>query len=227
MRKATFMVALGALLFGLAAQPAAAQLHGNAVYPAMPGPGVTIAGDVALGINDDAKILGESPMFAGGRITLGMPMFSVWAGAGMVPMGIEGVDSEIAFGGGAGVHLLNAPAAPVTVSLQAGVGYLSETGASQLMVPAGALVVINVPSESVDVQPWVMPGIRWVRWSVDGFDSSSELGFGASGGLMVTLPMGFGFHVTADWMTIGDPSASPMYVSGGLHYKVNVPSLSN
>ncbi len=218
-------LALVAVLAGVTVQPAAAQLHGNAVYPAMPGTGVTIAGDVAWGINDDAKILGESPMFAGGRITLGLPMFAVWAGAGAVPLGIENVDSEIAFGGGAGFHVFNAPLAPVSVSIQAGVGYLSETGASQLTVPAGALLVINIPSAGVEVKPWIMPGIRWVNVSVEGFDSESDLGFGASGGLMLSLPMGLGLHVTGDWMTIGDPSSSPIYISGGLFYKISVPSL--
>jgi hypothetical protein len=225
MKRIVGVLALAALLAGLAAQPAAAQMHGNAVYPAMPGTGVTIAGDVALTMNDDAKLGGETAYFAGGRVTLGLPMFSVWAGAGYVPIGVDNVDSEIAFGGGAGFHVLNAPLMPVSVSLQAGVGYLSETGESLLMVPVGALVVLNVPTPGISFKPWVMPGIRWVRFSSDLGGSDSEIGFGASGGVMVGLPMGLGVHATLDWMTIGDPSTKPLYLSVGLFYKIGVPGL--
>lgn len=225
MKRTVGILALAALVGGLVAQSAAAQLHGNAVYPAMPGTGVTIAGDVALTMNDDAKVLGETAYFAGGRVTLGLPMFSVWAGAGYVPIGVEGVDKEITFGGGVGVNVLNAPLMPVSFSFQAGVGYLSETDGSTMIVPAGALVVLNVPTPGISFKPWVMPGIRWVRYSPDGGDSDSEIGFGASGGVMVGLPMGLGVHATLDWMTIGDPSTKPLYLSVGLFYKIGVPGL--
>ncbi len=229
MKKLIGGITLALVLVGLSAAPAAAQLHGNAVYPAMPGTGVTVAADVALGVNDDAKLSGtaglESPMFLGGRVTLGLPMFSVWAGAGPTGLGVDGIDSEITFGGGAGFHVLNAPMMPVTVSIQAGIGYLSETGASLLNVTGGPLVVINVPSPSVSVKPWLMPRVHLSRVSIDGLGSDSEVGFGASGGLMVTAPMGIGVHATLDWYTIGDPSVKPLHVSGGIHYKIQVPSL--
>ncbi|MDH5551650.1 MAG: hypothetical protein OEZ42_17340, partial [Gemmatimonadota bacterium] len=55
--------------------------------------------------------------------------------------------------------------------------------------------------------------------------SDSEVGFGASGGIMVTAPMGIGAHATLDWYTIGTPKVKPMHVSAGLHYKITVPSL--
>ena len=225
MKRTVGILAVAALVGGLVAQPAAAQLHGNAVYPAMPGTGVTVAGDFAVTMNDDAKVLGETAYFAGGRVTLGLPMFSVWAGAGYVPIGVEGVDKEITFGGGAGFHVLNAPLMPVSVSLQAGVGYLSETDGSTMIVPAGALVVLNVPTPGISLKPWIMPGIRWVRYSPDVGDSNSDIGFGASGGIMLGLPMGLGVHATLDWMTIGDPSAKPLYLSVGLFYKIGVPGL--
>lgn len=228
MRKTVCVMAVAAVMAALSTAPAVAQLHDNVTFPAMPGVGVTIAGDVALGLNDDAKVTGtagaESPMYVGGRITLGLPMFSVWAGAGAAPLGVEGVDSEITFGGGAGYHVLSAPLLPVKVSVQAGVGYLSETDASLLNVPVGVLVVINVPSPAIGIEPWLMPRVQWSRESFMGV-SDSEIGFGASGGINVTLPMGFGVHAALDWLTIGDPSISPLHAAAGLHYKVSVPSL--
>jgi hypothetical protein len=224
MRKTVSVLALAAVMTALSTAPAMAQLHDNVVFPAMPGVGVTVAGDVALGLNDDAKISGESPKFVGGRVILGLPMFSVWAGAGTAPLGIDGVDSELGFGGGAGFHVFNAPLMPVKASVQAGVGYLSETGGNLLNVTGGVLVVINVPSAAIGVEPWVMPRVQLVRASFGGL-SDSEFGFGASGGINVTLPMGVGAHVAIDWLTIGDPSVSPLHAAAGLHYKINVPSL--
>jgi hypothetical protein len=69
-----------------------------------------------------------------------------------------------------------------------------------------------------------MPRVQLVRASFGGL-SDSEFGFGASGGINVTLPMGVGAHVAIDWLTIGDPSVSPLHAAAGLHYKINVPSL--
>jgi hypothetical protein len=230
MMKIVGRIAAAVAVLGFLAAPASAQLHDNAVYPAMPGVGVTIAGDVALGLNDDAKVSGtaglESPMFVGGRVTLGLPMFSVWAGAGMSPLGVEGADSDITFGGGAGYHVLQGPMLPVTVSIQAGLGYQSFTGGSVMNVPFGVLLVVNVPSP-IDVKPWIMPRGQLVR--VSNGTSESEFGFGASGGLMVTAPMGIGAHVTLDFLSLKPEGSTerfnPMRVSGGLHYKVAVPSL--
>jgi hypothetical protein len=54
-------LALVAVLVGVTAQSAAAQLHGNVVWGTKPGPGVTIYGDFATALNDDAKVGGETP----------------------------------------------------------------------------------------------------------------------------------------------------------------------
>lgn len=227
MKKLIGGIALAAALVVFAV-PASAQLHENVVYPAFTGTGVTISGDWAMGINDDAKILGESPMYAGGRIQLGLPMFGVWAGAGVAPLGIDGVDSEFGFGGGAGFHVLNAPMTPVKVSIQAGAGYVSSEGESILNIPFGALIEIAVPTEGVGVTPWIYPRGQWVNFSPDVGDSESEFGYGASGGVKVTLPMGFGFQASLDYMSIkfGDSDRVNMLTLGaGLHYAIQVPSL--
>jgi hypothetical protein len=56
-------------------------------------------------------------------------------------------------------------------------------------------------------------------------ESDSEVGFGASGGLNINLPVGLGFHAALDMLTIGDPSISPLTAGVGIHYKIAVPSL--
>jgi hypothetical protein len=224
MRKRLVGVVSAVAVAALMTAPASAQLLGNAVYPAFPGTGVRLAGDVGLSMNDDAKVGGESAMYVGGRVGLGLPILSVWAGAGMYPLGVTNVDSKVSFGGGLGFNLFNPPLAPVKLSLQAGGGYMSADGTKTINVPVGALLVINVPTPGIGIEPWVYARGHWQRVSLGG-NSNSDFGFGVSGGLNLTLPIGFGVHVVGDWMTIGDPAAKPLLVSVGLDYKISVPTL--
>jgi hypothetical protein len=224
MTKILGRIAAVVAVLGFLAAPAAAQIHDNAVFGAMPGTGVTVSGDFALAVSDDAKIGGENPLYAGGRIQIGLPMFGVWAGAGVSPLGIDGADKNLGFGGGAGVHVLNAPMMPVSVSIQAGVGYLSATGGNLLNFVGGPMITINVPSAGVAVKPWIYPRVQYQKIT----DVDGELGFGASGGLMVTMPMGLGFQASVDFLSIkyGDfERESQMRAAFGAHYKIVVPSL--
>jgi len=232
MRKLIGGLAVVAFL-GVLAAPTAAQIYGNATYAAMPGTGVTISGDWAMGMNDDAKLVDandalKAPMYVGGRIGLGLSKFGVWAGAGGYPIGVDGYDAKVGFGGGAGFHVLSGPEMPVTVSVQAGAGYYKYEEAKSLVVPFGALVAINVPTSGVEITPWIYPRGEWNKYDEVDY-SSSKVGFGVSGGLMVTLPMGLGFQGTLDWRSVkfeGDTESwKPMTVSAGLHYKIKVPSL--
>ncbi len=207
--------ALLALAVALNARPAEAQLAGDVVWGVPGGVGVTVAGNFSRGLNDES---GKTNFF-GGRAVLGLPMFSVWAGGGAVQNG----DTEVTFGGGAAVSVIKGPMLPVGVSLQAGLGYFSVAGFTTLTVPAGPVVTINVPSPAVDVTPWVHPRVHIQR--VSNGTSDTDFGFGASAGVNVTLPMGFGGQVAVDWMTIGDPSVKPLMVGIGAHYKISVPSL--
>jgi len=238
MKKLIGGVAVVAFLAGVLATPAAAQLFGNATYAAMPGTGLTIAGDYALSLNDDAKYDGvSSTSYAGGRIALGLPMFGVWAGAGSYPIGVDGASGKIAFGGGVGVHVLNKPEMPVSVSVEAGYGYYKQPSDADdftlMKVPFGLLLAVNVPTTGVGVTPWVYPRGEYVSYKEGTGSSTGKVGFGVSGGVMVTLPMGLGIQGTLDWLsvknTLFSPEATgtfkPMVASFGLHYKFKIPSL--
>jgi hypothetical protein len=238
MRKLIGGLAVVAFLAGVFATPAAAQLFGNATYAAMPGTGVTIAGDYALSLNDDAKYDGTSTSsFAGGRIALGLPMFGVWAGAGAYPMGVDGASSKIGFGGGVGVHVLNKAEMPVSVSVEGGFGYYKQpTDADDftlMKIPFGLLLAVKVPTTGVGVTPWIYPRGEYVNYKVGGGSSNGKVGFGVSGGLMVTMPMGLGLQATLDWMSVkadvyvpeATGSYKPLVASFGLHYMIKVPSL--
>ena len=224
MKRTLGRVASAALTLSLAAAPAAAQMVGNPVYFSPKGGiGFTISGDYGRGLNDES---GKSNYF-GGRATLGLPMVSIMAGAGSVKP--EAGESDITFGGAIAVNVLKVgPVTPVALSLQAGVGYQKiDVGAisfTTLNVPIGVGITVDVPTPAVGVEPWVAPRINIVRVSALGA-SSTETGFGASGGLNITLPTGLGFHVAFDWMTIGDPSVKPLTVGAGIHYTISIPSL--
>ncbi len=219
-------LALVALVLSLSGEAVTAQMHGLPVYGAVGSVGVTLNGDFGRGLNDDS----QKSNYFGGRIELGLPVVNLYAGAGTVKPEGDGAESSIAFGGGAAVKLLKGPDAPVGVGIQAGLGYLSEEGDTFMKVPFGVLVAFNVPSTGVAVTPWVMPRGEWQRISIEGFDSQSKIGFGASGGLSVVLPVGLDFHAAIDWHTIDfgdgpDTSTSPLYVGVGVSYHITVPSL--
>jgi hypothetical protein len=216
--------ALVALILGLSSEAASAQMHGLPVYGAVGGVGVTLMGDFGRGLNDDS----DKSNYFGGRIELGLPMVNLYAGAGTVKPEGDLAESSITFGGGAHVKLLKGPDAPVGVGVQAGLGYLSEDGATFMRVPFGVVLAFNVPSTGVAVTPWIAPRAEWQRISVEGFDSESKIGFGASGGLSIVLPVGLDFHAALDWMTIEFVegfSFKPLVVGVGASYHITVPSL--
>jgi hypothetical protein len=231
MKKLIGGIACIALALSLVAGPAAAQLHGNPTYAITSGTGFTILADYGRGLNDDSF----KPNYFGGRVALGLPMVSFWAGAGSTKADDvldPGGQAEIAFAGGAAVNIVKGPLVPVFVALQANAGVLSEEGwGSTVYVPVGLVIAINIPAPTVDVKPWVMPRAELQRFSPDMGDSQSELGFGFSAGLDVTLPNGLGFHIAGDWLTIDDPTGiatgkvKPGLVGGGIHYKIAIPSL--
>ena len=220
-----------ALALGLVSGQATAQLHGNATYAITSGTGLTLFADYGRGMNDDAW----KTNYFGGRVALGLPIVSLWAGAGTTKADEvldPGAESEMAFAGGAAINIVKGPLVPLFVALQANAGFLSEEGyGSSLYVPIGLVVAINVPAPTIDITPWVMPRAELQRFSPDQGDSQSEFGFGFSAGLNVTLPTGFGFHLAGDWLTIDDVTGvatgkvKPGIISGGIHYKIAIPSL--
>jgi hypothetical protein len=230
MKKILGSIALGALALGLSIQPASAQMHGFINYPAIGGVGLKISGDYGRGLNDESS---KSNYF-GGRAELGVPFFNVWAGIGSFKAGDEFVvgenSSEISYGGGAALNLLKGPLVPVRVSLQAGAGYLSEEGGSQLTVPFGLAAAINVPTPGVGIVPWAYAFAEYHSISPDVGSSVNKIGFGISGGLEVNLPMGLGFYAALDWSTVDygdgpDTGITPLFLAAGATYKISVPSL--
>jgi hypothetical protein len=213
-------IAVVALALSFAASSATAQdFHGNPNYANTNGPGVVLKGFYGRGVNDEAF----KSNFFGGSIGVNLPVFGFWAGVGSVKP--EDFDSEVVFGGGVSLQVPMPPMSPVMVGIEGGASFLDEDGDKTLIVPIGAVLGINVPSPAVDVVPWVKPRVEIQRLSNG--TSTTEVGFGASGGISITLPTGLGFHAAVDWHTIdyGAGAFKPIYVGAGVHYNISVPSL--
>lgn len=213
------------LALALFASAAEAQLEGYPVTAWTADPGVTISGDFGRGVNTES---GQLNAF-GGRLGISAPMIGVWAGAGSLNLG-SGLGSELTFAGGLALKVFDPPLIPIQISLQAGAGILSRTvgvpgfeqSINSVNVPIGVAFAIKAPTPGVNVQPWVMPRVHILRVSVAGA-SGSDVGYGVSGGLNLTLPVGLGAHVAIDYMKIG--SASPIVFGTGLHYTIPFPGV--
>ncbi|MCH7876413.1 MAG: hypothetical protein IH965_14115 [Gemmatimonadetes bacterium] len=221
--KAVSRSLFAALTLGMFAAPASAQVFGMPVDFRPVGTGVTIHGGIGRGVNDSSGKITS----AGGGVTIGLPSFQI--GAAVSRWGLKtGEPKEISFGGHAAFKLPLPPATPVSLSIGAGVGVVSTDittteSVTSIFVPVGLTLAINVPSPTLDVTPWISPQFRYSRTGAIGTDpSESNSDFGVSGGLSITLPMGFGFQGLFDY----DNGSEAFTVGGGVHFTIAVPSLA-
>ena len=195
---------------------AAAQVFGSPFYAVPTGsPGVTVSGRYGRGLNDES---GEFN-YLGLRIDVSGQDVSFWANGGPV---WDGGDTDFTLGGGFAVNLPLAPAAPVHLTIQGGVGWLEDGGITLLNIPIGVALIGNLPSSSaVDVTPWVMPRLHILRASGFG-TSNSETGIGISAGVGFTFPSGFGLDAALDWQDV--EGFNPIHFGIGFRYKPPLPS---
>ena len=225
-------MAVVALAMGIATEAVSAQLDGNPVYAVNPGVGVTLNADYGRGLNDES---GETNYY-GARVVLGVSAVSFWGGVGQVDMRNPDPtvdDTEVSWGGGAAINLIKAPLVPVSLTLQLGAASVGcGDDCNDIRFVAGPALRINIPTQIIGIEPWVMPRYHMERNS-SGDESVMQHAFGVSGGLNIRLPMGLGFHIVVDYADLPDaiegtfaiPESSPVTGGIGLHYKIAVPSL--
>jgi hypothetical protein len=238
-------VILLGLVGAVIVRPASAQIQGMPVYfNPRGGVGLTISGDVGRVVtNRFGSTSSLSKPFAfGGGVRLGLPFISVGAMAAVYDPKITNQGNEQQYAGTAALKVFGGPLIPLSVSLQAGVGYLkvgSGTGAtSNVSIPIGIGVALNVPTPGASIAPWVAARVQVNSVSTGGGIgnvSQTQLGFGTSGGLNIGTPAGLGFHVAFDWATFGGRPSSPitslrdrrqlLTVGGGVHYTLKIPGL--
>ena len=231
-----------AVLSSVSASTALAQCDKMPVYYSPAGrPGVTLSGDFGIGVSEDAEFFaGEKPMAYGGSLVLGLPVAQIGACANVVnpndPSTPNILDSELAFGGKVAIALFNVPLTPVAVNLQGGVGYVKfgegTAQVKQLDFPIGIGLALKPVTSGIMVEPWLAPRVHIQRLDAGSFGAQTEVGFGGSAGLALTLINGIGAHLAVDYLSIdfgSDPAIdtrqSIVVFGAGLHLKFSVPSL--
>jgi hypothetical protein len=219
-----------ALAVLVTAVPAAAQMHGNPVYvPVGVGTGVNIAGDFAMGLNDASY----KTTYFGARAAVGFGSLFASAGIGSVKADedlVPGAQSQTAFGGNLGYHILRLPMTPIKVAAQAGAGYIKEGEYKQLDFPVALALGFSLPGP-LGITPWVAPRLH-VRSTDDGTDSQTDTRFGGSGGINLSMGM-IGIHLAADYIAFSAPEGgglsssdvSPWIFGAGLNIGLSVPGL--
>lgn len=218
-RRATVAV-LGLSLFGLSTAPVSGQLFNfpdYALLSADAAPSTFVSGSYGRGLNENSGKLNAVSAMVGRS----QGAFSFAGGFGYID---NPLDSEWTLGGSASYDLLGA-SAPAQLALQAGLGWIKlSTGGltddiTMLRLPLGLAVKGNLSSSSAKITPWVMPRLNIVRASAGGA-STTETDLGASAGIAVSMPSGFGVHAAFDVLHVSAGGASmQQYVFGvGAHY---------
>lgn len=226
MRQQLIAAVLAAGLSLGGATAASAQVLGLPVYHAGVPTGLGLAADV--GFPNDA---------AGGGMT-----YALTGAAGMGPVGVTATvgirnpegegDNLTTLGGTANLKVFGGPLIPVKVSLQAGLGYVSEEVAlpdtddlTYLHIPVGVSVQLSVPNPAFSLRPWIAPRLDMVRVSGGGLaDAETESNFGISGGVEMNFINGLGLRAAADWVST-EAGDKPLVFGLGVQYGFRVPGL--
>jgi len=205
-----------ALAVGLVVAPAAAQLNSIPVYfNPKGGTGFTLAGDFGKGVNTQS---GKNTAF-GVRASVGGGPFSIGAGVGTVSLAGQ---SEVQYMGNAALRIVGGPLIPVSVAVQAGVGYLKVGSVKTLNVPIGVGIGLSVPTPGFSFDPWIAPRVTVNAVEILGITTTNS-GVGVSGGVNLAFVMGLGLHLGFDWTKVG--GSTPLIIGAGVHYKFGPPGI--
>ena len=205
-----------ALAVGLVVAPAAAQLNSIPVYfNPKGGTGFTLAGDFGKGVNTQS---GKNTAF-GVRASVGGGPFSIGAGVGTVSLAGQ---SEVQYMGNAALRIVGGPLIPVSVAVQAGVGYLKVASVKTLNIPIGIGIGLSVPTPGFSFDPWIAPRVTVNAVEILGITTTNS-GVGVSGGVNLAFVMGLGLHLGFDWTKVG--GAQPLIIGAGVHYKFGPPGI--
>lgn len=213
--------------------PAHGQLSGLPVYFSPKGTtGLTLSGDYGRCTIDCGAV---NPSFIGARALLGLPIVTIGVGGGSYNTDVSGADKEITFAGKVAVRVLGGALLPVSVSVQAGVGFLKVGDLStdlaeftSTTVPIGVGIAANVPTPGASIEPWIAPRIQITRNKIETLFAAlsvtdTDTRFGISGGVNIGLASGLGFHAAFDYLNL--PGFSPITIGVGLHYTFKLPGI--
>lgn len=140
-------------------------------------------------------------------------------------------DAEISLGGTVDYRVFGGPLVPLSVTLQAGAGWVQAQGSDLVLpppdvttwhFPVGAGFTLTIPNPSLAIRPWLAPRVDVVRTSTDGGDET-ETNFGLSGGVELNFLNGLGLHAAYD--AVFTDGATPGVFGVGAHYAFRTPGL--
>lgn len=211
-----------ALFLGRSPQTVHAQVRGIPVYNNGIPSGIAVYGDV--GFPDENAGKGTAYGVSG---RAGFGLFGVTAMLATFDPDGTG-DNDVRVGATLNYKMFGAPLTPLTVTLQAGIGYSKpELGVfpgdeDELRLPVGLGFALTIPNPLVAIQPWLAPRLDITRVSGGGL-SDSETAFGLSGGLELNLLNGFGVHAAYD--RVFADGSDPGIFGFGAHYAFRIPGL--
>jgi len=139
--------------------------------------------------------------------------------------------SDVSVGGTLDYRLLGGPLVPLSVTLQAGIGYakpgdglLPSEEVTAYHFPIGVGFALIIPNPVLAIQPWLAPRVDISYVKVGNDRSDTDTNFGLSGGLEFNLLNGFGIQAAYDRVFLGG-RADPGTFGLGAHYAFRVPGL--
>jgi hypothetical protein len=217
------LAAAGLVLGAFVAPASQAQVRGIPVYNSGIPTGIGVYGDIGFPNEQAGK---GRALALSGRAGLG-PFGATAILSTFNPEG-DG-DSELSVGGTLNYKVFGGPLIPLSVTMQAGIGYskpeiglLPNEDVNELRFPLGVGFALTIPNPALAIKPWIAPRVDIVRVSGDGL-SETESNFGLAGGLELNLLSGLGLHAAYDRVFLegGDVSVFGL----GAHYTFRVPGL--
>lgn len=164
--------------------------------------------------------------------------FGVSGGYGLRRLGFSAYVSRVtgantadfnSAGGSLTAKILGGPLVPVSVNLQAGVGYFRNAASDATLasstnwhVPVGLGISWTIPRPVVALKPWIAPRLDWIRQSVADGDpntgAATSTDFGLSGGITLGLINGIGIDLAFDRLFQKGATSKPTVFGAGLHY---------
>jgi hypothetical protein len=180
--------------------------------------GLTIGGEVGF---PDADY-GKGTAF-GGRGALGLGPFGISAVvSSWNPKGPA--SSQTGVGGYLNLKVFGGPLIPLSVTLQGGAEYRSQSGIKTIHAPIGLGIALKIPNPALAIKPWIAPRLDIVRVSGSGISSDTDENFGISGGIDFSLLGGLGFGAAYDRTWAGN-GVNPSVFSAGVNYTLKIPGL--
>jgi hypothetical protein len=223
-------ISLGAaVLLGVAATPATAQLNSIPVYTSPKGgTGISVFADYGKGLNEES---GKNRALAA-RAVIGLAMLQLGAGIGTVNPEIAGErQNSFQWMATAALRLIGGGVMPLAVNVQVGYGRVEiAQDSTEVNIPISVGVGVSPPIPGFSLELWAAPRYS-VRDLKVGDLSVSQNGVGISAGVDLGFSMGLGVHAAVDWEYLGEesgsifdlPSTKPAVFGVGVSYNFKLP----